>query len=259
MVERPDDAQLDTIRDLIAGVLGPITVGVYLYGSAVLGGLKSRSDLDILVVTTRSTTHDEKRRLTDGLLAVSNHDDIPGFERPVELTIVAQPDVRPWRYPPPIDFQYGEWMRDRFERGELEPERPTNSDLTIVLVAARAASRALVGSPASDVLDPVPPADLRRAMTDELDSLLADIDTDTRNVVLTLARIWITVATGEIHAKDAAAEWALERLPPEHRPVLARARAIYLGDEDERWDDLHDRIQPFVERVVAEIRRPEPS
>ena len=96
-------------------------------------------------------------------------------------------------------------------------------------------------------------------MTDEVDTLLADLDTDTRNVVLTLARIWITVATGEIHAKDAAADWALDRLPPEHRPVLARARAIYVGAEDERWDDLRDDLQPFVERVLGEIRRSEPA
>lgn len=247
--------QLDRIRELVVEVLGGAIVGVYLHGSAVLGGLRPRSDLDILVVTTQPTTHDEKQRMTDGLLANSNRDEIPGFERPVELTIAVQSDVRPWRYPPPIDFQYGEWLRDRFERGELEPERPTNPDLTIVLQAALHASRALVGSPAAEVLDPIPPADLRRAMTDELDSLLADLDTDTRNVILTLARIRVTLATGEIRSKHGAADWVLARLPAEHRPVLAHARAIHLGDEDERWDDLHERIQPFVDHLIAEIRR----
>ena len=91
-------------------------------------------------------------------------------------------------------------------------------------------------------------------MTDELPSLLRDLETDTRNIVLTLARIWVTVVTGEIRSKDAAADWALARLPAEHRPVLARARAIYLGDEPERWDDLRDRLRPFADHVVAMIR-----
>ena len=78
-------------------------------------------------------------------------------------------------------------------------------------------------------------------MLEGIDPLLADLDDDTRNVVLTLARIWTTLGTGEFRSKDAAADWALERLPEEHRAVLARARAIYLGDEPERWDDLRPR------------------
>jgi predicted nucleotidyltransferase len=252
---RDANPQLDAVLAAVRESLGRSVVAAYLHGSAVLGGLRQRSDLDVLVVISRPTTHDEKQRITDGLLAISNRDGIPGFERPIELTIVVQPDIRPWRYPPPIDFQYGEWLRDRFERGALAPERPTNPDLTIVLQAALRASRALVGPPAADVLDPIPPADLVRAMTDELDSLLADLDTDTCNVILTLARIWTTAATGEIRSKDAAADWVLDRLPPDHRPVLARSRAIYLGDEDDRWDDLHNRIRPFVDHLIAEIRR----
>jgi hypothetical protein len=34
------------------------------------------------------------------------------------LTIVAASQVRPRRYPPRRDFQYGEWLRERFERGD---------------------------------------------------------------------------------------------------------------------------------------------
>ena len=85
--------------------------------------------------------------------------------------------------------------------------------------------------------------------------LLVDLDSDTRNVILTLARIWSTVATDVIRSKDEAATWALARLPDEHRAVLARARAIYLGDEEERWEDLEPRIRPHTDYVVAEIER----
>jgi streptomycin 3"-adenylyltransferase len=67
--------------------------------------------------------------------------------------------------------------------------------------------------------------------------------------------MWSTLATGAIRPKDAAADWALARLPEEYRPVLARARAIYLGQHPEGWDDIGDRLDPHVEYVVAEIRR----
>jgi streptomycin 3"-adenylyltransferase len=83
--------------------------------------------------------------------------------------------------------------------------------------------------------------------------MLDDVGKDTRNLVLTLARIWSSLVTHEIQPKDAAADWALPRLPPEHRAVLARARDIYLGTQDERWEDVRDRIRPFADAILEEI------
>jgi streptomycin 3"-adenylyltransferase len=117
-------------------------------------------------------------------------------------------------------------------------------------------NRAIFGPPPSEVLDPVPAADLARAVVHGIPGLLDDLEPDTANVLLTLARIWTTVATGEIRAKDAAADWALGRLPGEHRPVLARARAVYLGEvEDEQWDDLRPSLRPHADFVIREIER----
>jgi streptomycin 3"-adenylyltransferase len=90
-------------------------------------------------------------------------------------------------------------------------------------------------------------------MVDGIPSLLSDLESDTANVVLTLARIWVTIATGEVRSKDAAAERALAALPAAHRPVLERARAVYLGAEDDRWDDLASRVRPHAEEVVSRI------
>ena len=105
------------------------------------------------------------------------------------------------------------------------------------------------------MLDPVPRADLRRAIVHGVPALLRDLDTDTRNVLLTLARAWLTLATGEIRPKDAAADWALDRLPEEHRPVLARARDAYRAGDDGRWDDLAARVGPCADHLAAEIER----
>jgi len=112
----------------------------------------------------------------------------------------------------------------------------------------------LFGPPPSEVLDPIPPADVRRAMLDGIPSLLSDLDGDERNVVLTFARIWMSLATGMIRSKDAAADWALPRLPPEHRAVLEHARAIYLGEAAEEWGELLPRVRPHVDHVIGEIR-----
>jgi predicted nucleotidyltransferase len=254
-MDRPEQAQVDGVVDALRDILGGAVRGVYLHGSAVLDRLRPRSDLDLLVVADRPTTHAEKRRLTDRLLAISDRDDDPRFRRCLELTIVVGPEIRPWRYPPPIDYLYGEWLRGALAAGHVEPAAPTSPDLATVISIVLLGDHPIVGPPPAELLDPVPPADLRRAMTDELRPLLDDLETDTRNVVLTLARIWTTLATGEIRSKDGAARWALDRLPAEHRPVLARARAVYLGEEAETWDDLRAQIHPHVDFVLGRIRQ----
>jgi predicted nucleotidyltransferase len=246
--------QVDQVVALVRDVLGPDVVGAYLHGSAVLGGLRPRSDIDVLAVSRRRTTRGEKRRLVESLVAITGTTD-PGPPWTVELTIVVESEIRPWHYPPRMDFQYGEWVRREFERGNFEPWPARDPDLALLITIVLRGNRPLLGPPPSEIFDPVPRLDCTRAMLDGLDGLLDRLDEDTRNVLLTLGRIWCTLATDEIRSKDGAAEWALTRVPEEHQAVLARARAIYLGDEEERWDDLAARVRPHAEYVVSEIRR----
>lgn len=248
-------AQVDEIVTLVRRVLGDDAIGGYLHGSAVLGELRPRSDTDVLVVARRGTTPGERRLLVDRLLAISGGGPRSGAPRPVELTIVVQSEVRPWHYPPRCEFLYGEWMRTDFERGGLPPSPRPSPDLATVITMVLIANRPLFGAPPAEVLDPVPHEDLIRAIVAGIPDLLRDFESDTRNVVLTLARIWTTAATGAIRSKDGAADWALPRLPAEHRAVLARARAIYVGEEEERWDDLRSRLRPYADFVVREIER----
>lgn len=241
---------------LVREVLGPDAAGAYLFGSAVLGGLRSESDLDVLVVSMRPTTREEKQRLIDRLLAFSGRSAPHGRWRRVELTIVVESEIKPWRYPPSFDFQYGDWLRGEFESGNLEPwPTTTNPDLAALITMVLLGNTPVFGPAPDEMFDPVPHEDLVSAIVGDIDALLGGVDRDTRNVILTLARIWSTVATGVIRTKDAAADWALTRLPEEHRAVLARAREIYLGAEEEDWDDIRPHVRPYAECVVAEINR----
>jgi hypothetical protein len=42
-----------------------------------------------------------------------------GPARSVELTIVVADEIRPWRYPPRCDLQYGEWLRAGYDQGDV--------------------------------------------------------------------------------------------------------------------------------------------
>jgi len=235
---------------LVREVLGDQIVGAYLFGSAVLGGLRHESDLDLLTVVKRPTTLEQKQRLVQPLLLLSGRDG----RRHLELTVVVESEIRPWRYPPRIDFQYGDWLRSDFANGKAEPWSAENPDLAVLLAAVRLYSEPVLGPPAPDVIDPIPSDDVRAAITTGIESLAADLGPDTRNVLLTFARMWTTVLTGEIRPKDEAASWALARLPSEHRPVLELARGGYLGEFEDDWAGRHDEAAAAADYMVREIR-----
>ena len=246
--------QVQQIVELADAVLGQNVIGTYLHGSSVLGGLRPASDVDVLVVSRRRMNEQDRRALLGGLLHISGS---RNTARPIELTVVVQSEVRPWRYPPTGDFLYGEWMRTEYEAGEVPQPEPM-PDLALLIAVALSGDHPLTGPRPAEVLDPVPQADLVRASVAGIPGLLDDLDSDTRNVLLTLARIWTTLATGQIKSKDAAADWALDRLPPAHRPALEHARQLYLNCpySEESWSDaLQAQVRPHVDRVLSDIDR----
>ncbi|MGW4440751.1 aminoglycoside adenylyltransferase family protein [Streptomyces sp. NPDC004596] len=246
--------QVQEIVRLAGGVLGRDAIGTYLHGSSVLGGLRPASDVDVLVVSRRRMNEQDRRALLDGLLQISGS---RNKARPVELTVVVQSDVRPWRYPPTCDFLYGEWLRAEYKAGQVPQPEPM-PDLALLISMTLSGDHPLTGPRPATVLDPVPQDDLIRASLAGIPGLLDNLDSDTRNVLLTLARIWTTLATGQIKPKDAAADWALAQLPPEHRPALEHARQLYLDCpySEESWSDaLRARVRPQVDCVLAEIDR----
>ncbi|MGZ8783431.1 MAG: aminoglycoside adenylyltransferase family protein [Gaiellaceae bacterium] len=244
------EEQLEQAVALVREVLGDELAGLYLFGSAVLGGLTPTSDIDLLAVTRRPTSGDERRRLVERLLALSKR------PRYLELTVVVESDLRPWRYPPRMDLQYGDWLRAELERGEIPPPAPS-PDLAVLITMALRDGRALLGPPPAEVFAPVPDADLLRAGLDELDGIVAELDGDTRNMLLTLARVWCTAETGEIRSKDGAADWALPHLPAVHRPVLERARDGYRSGDYGSWSDLDVRAcgDYLAEQIRGSRRR----
>ncbi len=247
--------QIHECLNLLKEIFGQDLLGVYLFGSSVLGGLQKYSDIDLFVVSNRASTREEKTKLVKALLGISGVY-MKSKKLPIELTIVEKSEVNPWRYPPRFDFQYGDWLREEFEHGNIEPwpakEMP---DLALLVTQILLASKTLVGARPDHLLCKIPYRDFVTALTDTLPDLMSELDSDVRNVLLTLARIWSTVASDSIRSKPAAAEWVISRLPEGYRPVMERAKAICQGDEKEYWGDIQEIIKPCADFIVSEIDR----
>jgi len=226
-------------------VLGESIVGIYLFGSAVAGGLKRNSDVDILVAVNDSPTHKQREALVAQLMKISGAIGSVKSIRSIELTVISISDVVPWQFPPRAEFVYGEWLREQFEAGSV-PGTVRDPDLAIVLKKVIDNSLPLYGSNAAEVFEPVPIADVRRAIRDSLPNLLVEAAGDERNVLLTLSRMWLTAATGDIASKDVAAEWAGRQLTKEHAVLLDYAKQGYLGKVEDQWEEKQEGFKALT-------------
>lgn len=247
--------QLEDSLLLLKTIFGSDLLGVYLYGSSLLGGLQKYSDVDILVITNRKATLEEKTRLIRNLLEISGIY-MKGPKLPIEMTLVEKGAINPWRYPPLFYFQYGEWLREFFEKGTIKQSQTYEMpDLAVILTQVLLKSETLWGLTPEELLPQVPYHDFMKAMLEDLDRLLADLENDTRNVLLTLARIWSTLETDRIRSKPAAADWVIEHLPEMYQPVINRAKSICIGKEVEYWGDIKSLIPLCVDFIVDKIKK----
>lgn len=245
--------QLTDTLELLKTTLGDDLLGVYLFGSSLVGGLQKYSDIDLLAVTNRVTTPEEKKNLVANLLQISGIY-MKSSKLPLEVTLVEKAAVNPWRYPPHFDFQYGEWLRTSFEKGIVEPS-PTHEmpDLALIITQVLLKNQTLWGSESERLLPHVPYHDFMKAMLHDLNRLATDLEHDTRNVLLTYARIWSTLTTDAIRSKPAAADWVINHLPKKYQPVMERAKSICIGVEGEHWDDVETLIKPCANFMVDKI------
>lgn len=258
VINRLDDEvekQITNSVNLLKEIFGECLLGVYLYGSAVVGGLQKHSDIDLFVVLERPTTSQEKARLTKRLLIISGEYK-KSKTRCIEMTIVVKDEVSPWHYPPFFDFQYGEWLRKQFEEENFEPwttkEMP---DLALLITQVFLANKILFGPNPDQILSKVPYKDFILATKESLNNLITDIKSDTENVLLTLARIWNTVSTNTIVSKSNAAAWAIDQIPAKYNIVLKRAGEICIGETKDYWGDLEALIQPCANFMLNEINK----
>lgn len=224
LVER---RQTDAARAALRKILGASLQCLFLCGSAVLGGLRAQSDIDLLAITSQEMSPDQRQALLSALLRISApYPAPPGGPRCLELLVLAQPGLTGF-FPIRADFIYGEWLRDRLASGHPAPPH-RDPEYTLLLAQAQQHAIPLFGCP-DGVLPPIPPHQVRRAMRQALPALVQGLRDDQRNVLLTLARMWQTAQTGEFVTKDAAAAWAAKRLPAEQAAILDHARLAYLG------------------------------
>lgn len=245
--------QLEQLTGYLQQLLGESLFAIYLYGSAVDGGLGPESDLDVLVVVSQAITLPQRQQLAETLLQISHP--IGAAQRALEVTIVRKDHILSGYYPLSYELQFGEWLRDELSQGDILGEH-ADPDLSILLKKAQMHHQTLFGPDLNSWSVMIPDQQLWQAMADTYPSIVAhwDEDADERNQILALCRIYFSLVTNEIAPKDQAAQWVIAQLQPQHQPVLQRMVQEYKGEiEKQNWQQQHHALQPVVDFLSLKI------
>lgn len=238
-----------SINDGVAAIraaLGDRLVGLYLYGSAMHGGLRPGSDLDLFAVVDGDPGGPVWLALARRLSRLSAPPGDPSGRRPIDLTVLSRERLleaqRCGGLPDRAEFVYGEWLRpapgaaaaaasgDSADLADW-PAPAADADLALLIASVHAGSLTLFGPAPAHLLPRPDRAQLRAAIAATLPQWQAGAATDGRNAILALARMWSTLRDGAIVPKQVAAQRMLDAglLSGPAAAALQAALAAYLG------------------------------
>jgi hypothetical protein len=243
--------QLERLNADLQTILRSNLRGVYLHGSLAMDCFNpGLSDLDLLVRVRNGLSPDDERRLIELFMEVS------GKPSPVEVSVLSDADLFPWRYPTPYSMHFSEDWRSRLECGQGQPDDRRDPDLAAHITVLRTRGIVLSGEEIASMFPEVP-AD------DYLDSLLRDVDWARERAsiqpvyaVLNLPRVLRFLTDGAVISKCEAGEWAMGQVqvPCDDQPVLDAALRYYRGESESFECDPED-VRRCVTRLEAAIQQ----
>jgi len=222
---------------VLADVLGPALVGVYLHGSLVLGDFaQERSDVDVLAVSGRAASAGEKEAIAAGLSSLQ----CPAAGG-LEFHLVARDaiaDVEAPAFELHVSTSSG-----RVVDGGSDPDLVMH-----YAVLHRHGRRVGGGAEASELFPEIDPARLRRAFAGELRWALQHASPTYQ--VLNACRALRYLDDGALCSKSDGGEWALERVGGD-RGVVEEALRHRRGESEQ---PAHaERAAGFVRSVLARL------
>lgn len=223
------------VRDLLTARVSPL-VGIYVHGSAALGGFGPASDLDVLAVADDETDVDWPE-VGRALLRDSLHG------RPLELSVVtrsaAARPTAPWPYL--LHVNSGE---DRYVIGD-----GGDPDLISHYAVVRAAGVPLFGPDPASVVGAVGRGVLLRYLRDELEWGCAEADQ--RYAVLNACRAVAYGEDGVLLSKLAGGQWMLDRTGPDPLVITAMQSQRDGADQGPCTSSARAFVEESITRLAA--------
>ena len=233
-------------------ILGKNLVGVYLHGSAAMSCFHSAvSDLDLLIVTEKTPSDEEKRAYMKMTARLNKEAPKKG----IEMSILRRGVCNPFCYPTPYELHFSAVHLDLWRENPEDYIRKmtgTDRDLAAHVTILRARGKTLFGEPIEAVFGEVSKEDYFDSILYDVESAREDILGTPMYVILNLCRVLAFREEGKILSKEEGGLWGLTRLPEEYQALVASALAQYRGGPDPDYDPT--LCEPFAASMLERIR-----
>jgi predicted nucleotidyltransferase len=247
-VDRTTQRYAESVARIAAEVLGTRLVGVYVHGSAALGGFDpARSDVDVLVVSERALSHRQKVALARSLSEAA----LPCPAKGLELSVVTQETaLRPSAEP-----GYELHLTTAPDDAKVVDGRGRDGDPDLVLhFAVCVAAGQLVGSglPIHEAFGVVAPGLIAAQLVHELQWAAQCVPDE--YAVLNACRAWKFTEDGSLVSKIEGGEWARATSPSrEDRALIGRALELQRNRGTAALDA--GTVRRFVRAVTQRMTR----
>ncbi len=246
----------ENIKAFIIQVIGQIqkivdenNVGYYLHGSLAIGGFNpSRSDIDILVVTKKALSFQEKLSLTELFLKISNN------PYPIEISFMNRSQLENWDYPPSYDYHFSKYWRKRYEECSekwLLGEK-VDADLAAHITIVTYKGICLRGEPIKAVFPTVPTIHYTSAILQDYKDCLNDLEIHPVYSILNMLRVYRYLKESTICSKLEAGLWGANNLPADYQSVVLQATDLYTGKISKSYFQSQTLIE-FKEFIDKEV------
>ncbi|MGG4342834.1 aminoglycoside adenylyltransferase domain-containing protein [Paenibacillus lautus] len=244
---------LDQAVDLFKEELGGNLVGIYLHGSLAMGCFNpDTSDIDLLLVVADKLTSDHMRRLAKKIIAF--HDGMPN-QQGVELSLVLESSLQELVYPPPFEFHYSTFHREKYlNDDDYLCGGFQDADLAAHFTVIYHRGITLYGKPIQEVFTPVDRQHYIQAILHDVEGAVEDITDSPMYYTLNLCRVLYYLKDGVVSSKKEGGEWGLRTLPSKYHPMIERALLQYSGIDQTPADFSSSELTAFAGDMLELIR-----
>lgn len=237
--------------NILVDILGLKLVGVYVHGSAAMGGFSpSQSDIDYLAIVSSPLSFDERAKLAEAFLRIY---DISGFKKGIEMSIVEERFVgKDFVYPTPYEFHMGtkeqvvHHGKPHDQTGEADP------DLASYFVVIQERGVSIYGKEISDVFGSIDRKYYWRSVQHDLKSASQGIYQDPVYHILNLCRTLYGLKNDSVYSKKEGAEFFLADSTRKDDEEVVRA-ALDTYQKGVSFSLSMSKVESFTKKLLSEI------
>ena len=230
-------------------------VGVYLHGSLAMGCFHAeKSDIDLLIVVCDAVSNEEKL----SFLAETVRLNAFAPEKGIEMSIVQEKFLKPFRYPTPYELHFSNAHLSLYHEDKeayLAKLQGIDPDLAAHAMITRHYGKVLFGKAIPEVFGEVPREDYLHSIRGDIENAAEDIFMDPVYITLNLCRVLAYSKENLVLSKKAGAEWAMVNLPVSLSENLKKTvqAALSSYETGEIMETDKTDLQYFAEIMLKEI------